>query len=182
MNKFTANLGGQTATNLPVFGSFPIIRLPYASNLNIAYTGGFGPKRVQSEAVSNLMEGPAYTESERPQTIPVAGTIILAFVMATILLFRYAADLSRTPSPVETLRFLVDVNRASESELRALPDVGPKLASRIVEYRLIHGPFGSLEDLTHVRGLGPKTLEKLTPMLYLAEQDPTIETRLAATP
>lgn len=55
----------------------------------------------------------------------------------------------------------VDVNTATVAELERLPDVGPALARRIVDYRASHGPFRSPEELTHVRGLGPKTYAAL---------------------
>ena len=55
----------------------------------------------------------------------------------------------------------VDVNRATLAELQALPRVGPALAGRILEWREQHGPYRSLEDLRHVRGIGPGTLALL---------------------
>lgn len=55
----------------------------------------------------------------------------------------------------------VDVNRATLAELQALPRVGPALALRIVDWRALHGPYRSMEDLRHVRGIGPGTLALL---------------------
>jgi hypothetical protein len=49
----------------------------------------------------------------------------------------------------------VDVDRATESELEALPRIGPALARRIVEDRESRGPFGSLDGFQRVRGVGP---------------------------
>ena len=56
---------------------------------------------------------------------------------------------------------IVDVDRASPSELELLPRVGPVLAKRIVSDRDEHGPFGSLEALTRVKGIGPKLVMRL---------------------
>jgi competence ComEA-like helix-hairpin-helix protein len=56
----------------------------------------------------------------------------------------------------------IDVNRASLTELQRLPSVGPALAARIVEARA-RKPFGTVEDLRHVSGIGAKTLDKLRP-------------------
>ena len=47
---------------------------------------------------------------------------------------------------------LVNINRASVTELDALPGVGPSTAQAIVEYRVAHGPFASPEDLLTVKG------------------------------
>jgi competence ComEA-like helix-hairpin-helix protein len=61
----------------------------------------------------------------------------------------------------------VDINRASEDELRALPGVGAVLASRIVEARERDGPFGSIDDLRRVRGFGRAKIEKLAGAIAL---------------
>jgi competence protein ComEA len=57
---------------------------------------------------------------------------------------------------------LVDVNRASEAELRRLDGVGLKTAQAIIEERA-RRPFQSVDDLRRVRGIGAKTLERLRP-------------------
>jgi competence protein ComEA len=49
----------------------------------------------------------------------------------------------------------VDIDRATESELEALPRIGPALAKRIIEDRESRGPFGSLDGFQRVRGVGP---------------------------
>ncbi len=61
----------------------------------------------------------------------------------------------------------VDLNTATERDLRALPGVGPLLAARILAYRAEHGPFHALEDLLRVPGIGRKTFERLRPFLRL---------------
>jgi competence protein ComEA len=57
----------------------------------------------------------------------------------------------------------INVNSATAKELERLPRVGPALAARIVQWREEHGPFRSIEDLRHVRGIGPATAAKLLP-------------------
>ena len=63
----------------------------------------------------------------------------------------------------------VDVNSADAEELTALPGIGETLAGLIVAERNEHGPFRYAEDLTAVKGIGPKTLEKFRDMI-LTEQ------------
>jgi len=57
----------------------------------------------------------------------------------------------------------VDVDVARAEELARLPRVGAGLAARIVADREANGPFGSLEGLGRVRGIGGRTLEMLRP-------------------
>jgi len=59
----------------------------------------------------------------------------------------------------------LDVNLATAADFERLPGVGPALAARIVDVRAREGPFGSVEDLRRVRGVGRATLERLRPRL-----------------
>jgi len=52
----------------------------------------------------------------------------------------------------------VRINTADVAALEVLPGVGPVLAARIVEYRDTHGPFGTIEDLLDVPGIGESKL------------------------
>ncbi|OYV95602.1 MAG: hypothetical protein B7Z73_02330 [Planctomycetia bacterium 21-64-5] len=67
--------------------------------------------------------------------------------------------------PPRTARFLVDVNQADWPELAQLPGIGQTLAQRIVTSRQERGPFLDHSELRRVRGIGPKTLEKMRPYL-----------------
>lgn len=57
----------------------------------------------------------------------------------------------------------VYINRADSVELQRLPGIGPALAGRIVRERQRNGPFGVVEDLTRVSGIGPSTINRLRP-------------------
>jgi comEA protein len=59
----------------------------------------------------------------------------------------------------------IHINQADEAELKKLPRIGPAMAKRIIKYRKEKGPFRSLDDLTKIKGIGKKTLEKLRPYL-----------------
>lgn len=56
---------------------------------------------------------------------------------------------------------VVNINRATAEELDALPGIGPAKARAIIEYRETYGPFETLEELMEVKGIGPKTFERL---------------------
>lgn len=55
----------------------------------------------------------------------------------------------------------LDLDRATAAEIERLPRIGPVLAARIVADRDSLGPFGSLEGLMRVRGIGPATARVL---------------------
>jgi len=59
----------------------------------------------------------------------------------------------------------LDPNRASAAELELLPGIGPSLAGRIVADRQLHGPFATVEELERVKGIGARTVERLSPLL-----------------
>ena len=63
----------------------------------------------------------------------------------------------------EKVTFPVNINTASQKELDALPGIGEVLAQRIIDYRSANGPFSTVDELTKVKGIGEKTLEKLKP-------------------
>lgn len=65
----------------------------------------------------------------------------------------------------------VDVNSADEEELTVLPGIGETLAGLIVAERSEHGPFRYAEDLTAVKGIGPKTLERFRDMILIEETE-----------
>jgi len=72
----------------------------------------------------------------------------------------------------------LDVNRASPADLELLPRVGPAIAGRIVAAR----PFESVEDLQRVRGIGPRTVERLRPMITVHREGDESASMLAPAP
>lgn len=60
---------------------------------------------------------------------------------------------------------LVNLNAATQTDLEALPGIGPVTAAAILEWRTRHGGFTSVEDLLEVSGIGEVTLERLAPLV-----------------
>jgi len=54
----------------------------------------------------------------------------------------------------------VNINTAPKAELMTIPEIGEKMAERIIKFRE-ESPFESVEDLKKVEGIGDKTLEKI---------------------
>jgi competence protein ComEA len=94
-----------------------------------------------------------------PRVAGVAMVLALCGWTAWLAIERPAHD---TPiEAVDKAARLIDVNRASAAELDLLPRIGPTLAQRIIATRESEGSFASLDDLQRVKGIGPRTVERL---------------------
>jgi competence protein ComEA len=85
------------------------------------------------------------------------GRVIMNFKM--ILMAMVTAFLMLSGSAYASDK--IDLNTASAVQLQELHGIGEKTAAAIVAYREAHGAFKSVDDLTHVKGIGEKKLSKL---------------------
>jgi competence protein ComEA len=69
------------------------------------------------------------------------------------------------PAKPAAAALVVNLNTATSAQLEALPGVGAKVATRIIEYREKNGPFKKIEELMNVQGVGEKSFLKLKPQL-----------------
>jgi competence protein ComEA len=78
-----------------------------------------------------------------------------------------AAPILPTPAPAAPIRSTsknansdkLDINTATEKELRLIPGIGPVMAGRIIAAR----PFRSADDLKKVSGIGDKKYDQIRP-------------------
>ncbi|MFE6972915.1 helix-hairpin-helix domain-containing protein [Streptomyces sp. NPDC057682] len=59
----------------------------------------------------------------------------------------------------------VSLNSATVDQLDTLPGVGPVLAQHIVDYRVGHGGFRSVDELREVNGIGDRRFADLRPLV-----------------
>ena len=63
----------------------------------------------------------------------------------------------------------VNINTATAAELASLNGIGAAKADAIVAYRTTNGNFATVEDLTKVKGIGDKIIEKIKPEVTVGE-------------
>jgi len=101
-----------------------------------------------------------------------AGNVLHASVPKTSEVSTQAPDLLKRqqaiPASSRTALDTLDLNRATEREIEALPGIGPVLAGRIVDYRQSRGTFRSIEQLRNVKGIGKKTFERIRTHVHVA--------------
>lgn len=90
--------------------------------------------------------------------------IITAIALALTLAFSQgviAKDSTKTPQASQQGISKVNINTASAAEIAAaLKGIGLKKAQAIVDYRKKFGDFKTIDELTAVKGVGEKTLQK----------------------
>lgn len=94
--------------------------------------------------------------------IPVPSVCSVLGLCFLLLLVGIAHGQHRADSPKR-----LDLNKATAEELDELPEVGPKLAKAIIEFRQKSGPFRRVEDLLAVPGISKRRLEKIRPFVYV---------------
>ncbi|MCG2710953.1 MAG: helix-hairpin-helix domain-containing protein [Candidatus Omnitrophica bacterium] len=62
---------------------------------------------------------------------------------------------------------LVDINSATDSQLRIIPGIGKVLSKMIIAGR----PYKDINGLLNIKGIGEKTLEKLRPYLSIIKKE-----------
>lgn len=104
----------------------------------------------------------------------VCGTAILLLLVAHWLQSTFfgarLVEIDRLPE--RAYQFRLDINSATWVEWMQLDGIGEALARRIVSDREQHGPFASIDDVSRVPGIGPKTLANIRPHLDCSDCPP----------
>ena len=63
--------------------------------------------------------------------------------------------------PKQVQMTLQDVNTATTQQLQEVKGIGPKTAEKIIQFIQEEGPITSIKELENVKGIGPKKREKI---------------------
>src|SRR3989442_1639336 len=107
----------------------------------------------------------AWSHAVQSSLVVLVGSVVVGLVAHSVLQGNVQRPAPWSGEPPLTR---IDLNRAGRAELRLLPGVGEKLAERIEAYRILNGPYQSIDELRKVPGIGPLTIERLRPWLIVS--------------
>jgi len=123
---------------------------------------------------------PSHLPIERPERIghdPWLISLLILWAMGVVPAWR-AGAITQAPAPPPPALSTIDPNSAPWWELTVLPGIGEQRARAIVAFReaaqepgTAKAVFRSAEDLAQVRGIGPRTVERIKPHLRFAEKN-----------
>ncbi|MCK4696222.1 MAG: ComEA family DNA-binding protein [Candidatus Cloacimonetes bacterium] len=114
--------------------------------------------------------------------------IILALILVIIIVlfnnFRKISnmkkELQENTEMIEDEKITkININKADIETLSKLPGIGQVKANAIIDYRKNKGEFQSLTELTKVKGIGKKTLEKILPYLEMIGDSTSVKALLS---
>jgi len=115
------------------------------------------------------------------------GSLLSAGLVLVSINWLQLSQLGRQPIEVDRLpagqyQYMLDINDATWVEWAQFEGIGETLAKRIVADRQSRGPFGSVDDVGRVKGIGPKKLAQMHPYLTIEPQQATAGSRQPAAP
>lgn len=137
---------------------------------------------VEAGATAEAKRGSPLVQLAQAESVPTSWSwlnkldqmFVTVFVVVFLMLsgYHWATLGGWGMNPIELERlparqydFRIDINSASWVEWTQIEGIGEATAQKIISDREANGPFGNVKDLLRVKGIGPKTLEKMRPFL-----------------
>ncbi len=131
------------------------------------------PREAIPTAVTPAPVGPGQSScASWPRPVQITLAALLALGLLAVAGKSLLQALETGPSVVPSQR--IDLNWATLGELILLPGVGDQLAARILKVR-DKRRFLNVDELRQVPGMGPATLERIRPLVYVAAYSRTAD-------
>lgn len=136
------------------------------------------------EHLLNAMKNSVNVEGPISQQSPILGWLVFACLLLLVAVVQWSLRKSQDEahttklSTTDGLHFEIDINDATAAQLQALPEIGPRLAQRIVEHRDNYGPFSSVDELMEIKGFGPATLAEIQSLLSVSPIESPVKSEL----
>jgi competence protein ComEA len=99
----------------------------------------------------------------KPHRIRIVAMIQLLSMLALLMHVNVTSAHAKKPK----LKGVINLNTATQEQLKLLPRVGPKMAKRILAYRAKQ-KFKTIREIMKVKGIGSKTFLKMKPNLTVS--------------
>lgn len=95
---------------------------------------------------------------KKPVILMLIALILFSIVVCCVLIYRtqsdrHRIDLQSKDTETAFSSGKLDINRATQEQLMALPGIGETIAKRIISYRKTNGPFTRIEQLQNIKGV-----------------------------
>ncbi|MFO1093591.1 MAG: helix-hairpin-helix domain-containing protein [Planctomycetaceae bacterium] len=139
---------------------------PVAHGGQLPATTGADPAEAGGAAENSVTTALGLSRGDVRFAFVCGGAILLLLVAYWVQSAFFGARLVEIDRlPERAYQFRLDINSATWVEWMQLDGIGEALARRIVSDREQHGPFASIDDVSRVQGIGPKTLANIRPHL-----------------
>jgi comEA protein len=101
--------------------------------------------------------------------------LVRGTVFNIVLFFALVSFLAVHSHAQNTSDKKININTASVSELKTLPQIGAVVAQRIIDHREKNGKFKKIEEIMKVKGIGEKTFLKIKELITVGEVSKTKE-------
>lgn len=127
------------------------------------------PIQLQAEIKGEVLYPGVYEISETETLealIEKAGGVLPTADCSSLALLSRIEHQQVVVIPAMRLEKKISLNTATKEEIMELPFIGETKAQRIIDYRHTQ-PFRTIEEIMNVKGIGPKTFEKIKDQLCL---------------
>ena len=164
----------------------PIASTTISLDLNAADAGslrqlpGVGP-HLAARIVDHRQKNGPFQRIDDLRAVHGIGPATLERLRHMVMVSYNGSDSASDSRPLQPLRSgpkttpaePINLNTATREQLMTLPGIGPALAERILADREENGPYSDVKDLTRIRGIKGKTLEKLLPHVTVKKESRT---------